>query len=104
MSLQTSTGLQGGAPGKTASEAELFPQKSSRRSDELRPPGAYHGAVTRVGDNPEARVGNGFCHFDRNLNRIKGIAITLYDERPRLNRGEVRLREVHVVITVGECL
>jgi hypothetical protein len=58
--------------------------------------------VARVGDDPQAGVGNGFGHLDGNFDGVEGIAVALDDKSACLNGGEERRSEVHVVVTGGE--
>src|SRR5437762_11894123 len=81
-----------------------FLQERGGGLQKLGPAVADHGAVTGVVDNPKARVGNGFSHFDRKFNGVERIAVALDDESTGGNRGETRRREVQATVTGGKGL
>ena len=52
-------------------EGNLFPQEGRGRSEELGPAGTDDRAVARIGNDPEARVPNGFSPFDKEFDGDK---------------------------------
>ena len=76
------------------SACRLFPQESGGGLDEFRPACADDRAVAGVGNDPEARVRNGFEQFDGEFEGIERIAVALDDEGAGLDGREKGRREV----------
>src|SRR5215472_7570407 len=43
---------------------------------------------------------DGAIHLDSHLDRIQWVTITVQDQCPRLDRGKIRDRKVHVIVAI----